>query len=250
MTSGSLYDRPDLYDLMAPRDPALELFYLNQARTGNGSVLDLACGSGRLSLPLAQAGHQVVGGDASAPMLGRARDAAIAADLDIAFVELDMRDFDLGGRRFDTIIVAANAFLHLLGADEQRGFLLSVRNHLAPEGQLVFDIFVPGLEILTRDPNRRYDVGTVQHPEHGTVRVDETHRYDPIDQVSNVIWFWSTATQPDFWVTPFRLRQIFPRELPLILELGGMRLCDRFGGFDRSPFSEESWRQVCVCEAL
>jgi hypothetical protein len=52
MEAGNLYDRPDLYDLLAPRDPAIEEFYVEGALMRDGPVLDLACGSGRLSIPL------------------------------------------------------------------------------------------------------------------------------------------------------------------------------------------------------
>jgi 2-polyprenyl-3-methyl-5-hydroxy-6-metoxy-1,4-benzoquinol methylase len=102
----SLYEHPDLYDLMAPRDHALERFYLETASERGGSVLDLACGTGRLTIPLAQAGLQVVGGDVSADMLSRARYHADRQAVAVEFVQLDIRDFDLNGRTFDTVIVA------------------------------------------------------------------------------------------------------------------------------------------------
>lgn len=77
MEQNSLYDRPVLYDLMVPRDPILERFYVGTARERGGRVLDPACGSGRLTIPLAQAGLEVVGGDLSPEMLARARRHAI-----------------------------------------------------------------------------------------------------------------------------------------------------------------------------
>ena len=58
---------------MAPRDHVLERFYLETASERGGSVLDLACGTGRVTIPLAQVGLQVVGGDVSAAVSSRAR---------------------------------------------------------------------------------------------------------------------------------------------------------------------------------
>ena len=72
MRHDTLYDNPHLYDLVVPRGPC-EPFYRSVARSTGGPVLELACGTGRLTIPLAQDGHGVVGLDSSACMLRRAR---------------------------------------------------------------------------------------------------------------------------------------------------------------------------------
>src|SRR5262245_28969077 len=113
MTDANLYDLTDLYDLAAPADPVAETFYLLEARRRGGAVLDLACGTGRFTIPLARSGLEVVGGDLSPSMLERARAKAAAASVGIDFVEMDMREFDLAGRRFGLVIIAANSLLHL-----------------------------------------------------------------------------------------------------------------------------------------
>jgi SAM-dependent methyltransferase len=247
MEVGNLYDRPDLYDLVAPRDPALEGFYVEAALTREGPVLDLACGSGRLSIPLARAGKEVVGGDASPEMLEHARRAAAAAGVGVEFVGLDMSAFELAGRKFATVTVAANSLLHLHSAEQFRGFFRSVSQHVVPEGRLLFDVFVPNAAILARHPDERHPVDVVRHPELGKLTVEETTRYDPVSQISQVTWYWSSEAVKDFWVTPLKLRQVFPHELPTLVEAGGMRVVERYGDFDRSPFGLQSRRQVCVC---
>jgi SAM-dependent methyltransferase len=122
MEQSSLYDRPDLYDLIAPPDPNLERFYVEMARDRGARVVDLACGSGRLSIPLAKAGLQIMGGDLSSGMLQCARRSAEAQSIELDLVQLDMRDFDLRGRAFDTIIVAMNSVLHLHSLEDFRSF--------------------------------------------------------------------------------------------------------------------------------
>jgi SAM-dependent methyltransferase len=245
--SGSPYDRPDLYDLIAPADPAMERFYVGEALTGGRRVLELACGSGRFTIPMALAGATVTGGDLSPAMLDRARMASRERGATVDFVELDMRNFDLG-QRFDTIIVAANSILHLHTADDFAGFFRCVRQHLGPHGRLVFDAFVPSVRMLSRDPSERHLVERAERQSGGTVTLEETTRYDPITQVSHIGWYWSTPTEPDFWHATLKMRQIFPEELPVLLASGGLRLVERYGDFERNPLTAERWRQVCVCE--
>src|SRR5215218_1979794 len=111
-----------LYDLF-PFEADLPL-YLELAAVQGGRVLELACGSGRVLVPLAQAGHRVVGLDASPHMLGRARDKLRAAGADLSssvrLVQGDMRDFKIG-EIFDLAVVAVKSFAYLITrADQQR----------------------------------------------------------------------------------------------------------------------------------
>lgn len=242
-----LYDRPDLYDLIAPADPEMEGFYVETARRLGPRVLDLGCGTGRFSLALAAAGLRVSAGDLSATMLGEARRRCQARGLEIEFRQLDMRDFDLGGAQFDTVTVAANSLLHLQTEDEFARFFRSIARHLAPHGRLLFDVFVPSLQLLSVDPAQRQLVGRFAHPDLGEVTLEETIRYDVIAQLSHVTWYWSRPAAPDFWIMPLEMRQIFPQELPLLPPLGGMRLEERYGNFLGGPLTAASFRQVCVC---
>lgn len=158
-----------------------------------------------------------------------------------------MRDFVLG-RHFDAIVIAANSLMHLhTSADFARAFS-AIRQHLAPGGKLMFDVFVPSLRLLTLPTGQHEGVGTFAHPDLGNVTIEETIAHDPITQVSRADWYWSTPTRKDFRHTPLELRQIFPQELPLLLASGWLRLVERFGDFDRSPLTAQSWLQVCICE--
>jgi len=241
-----LYDRPDLYDLIAPADPEMEGFYVETAKRLGPRVLDLACGTGRFSLALASAGLDVTAGDLSPTMLGEAHRRAAARGLDLAFHQLDMRDFDLGVAPFDTVTIAANSVLHLRTHEDFAGFFSSVARHLAPHGRLLFDAFVPSLRLLSSDPQQRHLVGRFAHPDLGEVTLEETIRYDPIPQVSHADWYWS-RNGAEFWTMALEMRQIFPQELPLLPPLGGMRLVERYGDFAGGPLTAVSFRQVCVC---
>jgi len=241
-----LYDWPALYDLVLPDDPDMEQFYVTAAGGAGRHVLDLACGTGRFTLPLARSGADVTGGDMSEAMLETARRRAGAEGFAIDFVALDMRDFDLG-RRFDAVTIAANSLLHLTETADILRFLAAVKRHLAPNGRLIFDIFVPSARMLSLPSNVRETLGEFDHPELGLITVEETIAYDPIRQVSRADWYWSRPGHMDFRHTPLSMRQIYPQELPLLLERGGFRLVERFGDFGRSALAAGSMRQVVIC---
>jgi len=118
-----LYNEPDLYDLLFPnaeararvqdaarreRIVASEKFYLEETKTSKGPVLELACGSGRLTIPIAQSGVEIVGADSSLSMLEAARAKAAAAGVTVKFFAADMRDFNLP-TRYSLIILAGNS---------------------------------------------------------------------------------------------------------------------------------------------
>ncbi|MBN9334456.1 class I SAM-dependent methyltransferase [Devosia sp.] len=244
-----LYEDAELYDLVAPRDEAMERFYVEATGGAARSVLELACGSGRVALPLAESGARVTAGDLSKTMLEQARTAAKRDGSRVEFLELDMRDFDLG-RQFDAIVVAANSLMHLLTAEDLGGTFDAIRRHLAPNGVLAFDVFVPNARLLSQPPGTRQRLGTFQHPRLGSVLIDEEIVYDPVSQISQADWFWSTQSAPAFRHTTISMRQIYPQELLLLLRRSGLEPISRFGDFDRRPLTAESWRQICLCRPL
>jgi SAM-dependent methyltransferase len=244
------YDRPDLYDAVAGEAGAAELnFYLAEARGRAGEVLELGCGTGRLAIPLAREGQRVTGLDLSSAMLAHASNKAAAANVAVKFVRGDIRAFEIENRKFGLIFIALNSLLHLHSAKDIVTCFRAVTRHLAPGGAFIFDVFNPSLTMLTRRKGERYSAGTGLHPALGELTVQETFDYDAASQVNRQTWYWSAPGKPDFLVHPLNLRSIFPQEMPLLIESGGLRLTARYGDFDRSAFVSESRHQICVCEA-
>jgi SAM-dependent methyltransferase len=240
-----LYELPEIYDALFHGDAGLS-HYLELARQHPGDVLELACGTGRLTVPLAESGVSVVGLDRSSTMLETAGARAKANGAEVEFVQGDMRTFDLG-RTFSLIFVTSNSLLHLTSTADLLATFESVRRHLMPDGIFAFDVFNPDLRILARPRGERFPVASVVTEAHGTVVVEETHDYNTATQVNHGAWFISTAEKRDAWVVPMVLRSIFPEELTLLVSAAGFELIERFGGFSGEPFSAESPRQLCVC---
>jgi SAM-dependent methyltransferase len=245
--NSDLYHHPALYDALLPVRAHLP-YYAELAGRASGDILELACGTGQLTVPLASAGLQVTGLDLAEPMLSAARERAAAAQVSVEHLPGDMRHFDLG-RRFALIFIARNSLLHLHSTEDILATFSMVRRHLAPEGTFAFDIFNPKVRLLARPPNQRYPVVQVETEAFGTLSVEETIDYDAEKQVSFGSWYISAPGKPDAWVLPLALRSIFPQELPLLLAAGGFHLQSRAGDVDRTPFNSSSRSQVCLCKA-
>ena len=239
------YDHPQLYDALLPVDAHVP-FYVDLARQQAGAVLELACGTGQLTIPVAALGLPTVGLDQSRPMLMAASRRASAASASVALVQGDMRDFALD-RDFNLIFVARNSLLHLLSTADLLAALTAVRRHLSPGGVFAFDIFNPNVSLLARPAGQRFPVMEVTTATWGPLRVEATNDYDPASQVNRSTWFISTADRPDAWIVPLVLRSIFPQELPLLLSAAGFELVSRFGELSRAPFGPGSRVQVCLC---
>ena len=210
------------------------------------AVLELACGTGLLTIPIALNGLPTVGLDKSSAMLSAAKKRASAAGASVAFVQGDMRDFALG-RNFSLIFVARNSLLHLLSTEDLLASFTAVRRHLAPDGIFAFDIFNPDARLLARPPGQRFPVMEVSTATFGPLRVETTHDYDSATQVNRATWFVSAPDKQDAWIVPLVLRSVFPQELPLLLSAAGLDLIARFGDHSRAPFGPGSRSQVCLC---
>jgi len=158
LLAGSMYgsDAKDLvkyYDLAFGRTNAAELaWYLDQADAAGGPVLDLACGTGRLAIALAERGHDVTALDASEGMLSQFKKKLTSEPVEIRQrIVIDrqpMSAFSLG-RRFQTII-CCDAFFHNSSVEEEMDCLALVREHLAPGGRFTFNLPNPTCAFLTQ----------------------------------------------------------------------------------------------------
>ena len=227
-------------------------FYLEEARRSGGPVLELACGTGRLTIPIAQSGVQMVGLDIAPSMLAHARTKAAAAGVKIEFVEGDCREFDLG-RRFALIFMAFNSMQHLHDYESLAALFPNVRKHLAEGGRFVFDVFNPKIAILARAAGERRLEREYQDPDgKGTMTFENSMVYDDAAQVSHIQCYFvrrgSSGEELDVRVEQLHLRNFFPQELDLLVRSLGFEIVEKFGNFERKPFASGEPKQVVVCK--
>jgi len=216
-------------------------------------VLELACGTGRLTIPIAQSGVEIVGLDLSPSMLAHARSKAEAAGVQIQFVEGDCRSFDLG-RKFGMIFIAFNSMQHLHDYASLAALFANVRKHLAEGGRFVFDVFNPNVEILARASGERRLEREYQDPDgRGTMAFEYRGTYDDASQVSHIQCYFvqrgASGEEVEVREEKLDLRSFFPQELDLLVRSQGFEMVEKFGNFERKAFGSGDPKQVVVCRS-
>jgi SAM-dependent methyltransferase len=226
--------------------------YAGYAERTGGPLLELGCGTGRLLLPLAEAGYAITGVDLSPAMLARAerRLAAAGCRERVTLVEDDMRSLErLGATRFRLALCAINSFLHLPDGAAQQAALAAVRRRLEPGGLLILDVFHPHPDLLTEYDGRLIHEATFV--DEGGARVDKfaSRTLDAATQTVHTVFFYERLG-PDGLVrrtaAPFAMRYLHRSELELRLTAAGYELLDLFGGYDLAPFDSDSLHMIAV----
>lgn len=245
------------YDHADPSDTGVA-FYAALAQEVGGPVLELACGTGRVSIPIARLGIAVTGVDITPGMvaLARRKSAGLAA----RWVAADARTFELG-ERFRLIFLTGNAFQAFLTRADQEALLERARAHLHDEGLFAFETRNPrwaglatraepyeGLFALLETSaaeERRQDTDR----EGNAVRVSRTQAYDHVAQILQ--WTthrrWQAGGQEHSTITRTAVRYTFPQELAALLHYNGFSILRQYGDWNEEPLSEASPSIIVVC---
>ena len=217
-------------------------FWLEHA---NGSVLELACGTGRISIPMAKMSLDVTGVDISKGMLTRAKEKAEEANVSINFIEGDFRNVDLN-KKFDTIICPFNSFQHLHDLESMISFLNVVKAHLKPEGKFIFDIFNPDLNLLLNNdidfPAREYM--NPYFPDEKVIMKD-IRNYDKVTQINHITRMYTMKGERKPYM--LNMRVYFPAEIDNYLIMNGFKILSKYGSFQKEEFNSDSGKQIFVC---
>ncbi len=241
------YSDPIHYDLENPDFEPDGPFILALAQELGGSVLELGCGTGRVTIPLAQHGIQVVGIDVVPGMVELARQKSIG--LPIEWITADARDFHLN-RQFELIFESGSVFHHMLIREDQEAYLARIREHLADDGRMVVNLYFPHPHRLASSEAEE-DWFTVQRPDGSLVQVSGFDHYDEVRQVRTETahrrWVDANGETIEERIAPLSLRYIFPQEMETLLHYNGFEVVERYGGPDRSPLTDESSALIYVC---
>jgi SAM-dependent methyltransferase len=237
------YIEPDLYDAAYCWWKEDIPFYVGQARAATGAVLEVACGTGRVYLPLLRAGVDADGFDLHPGFLEVLERKAAALGLAPRVVQADMRDFALP-RRYALVVVPFRAFLHNLTIEDELRTLRCCREHLEPGGRLVLDLFHPTFERLVEPDGRWRHELDFAHPGSGAPlslwsrgtrdRVNQTMHADM--ELREMAGGEVVARHPH----SIDLRWVYKGEMELLLRAAGFTRWEVAGGFDGRPLVKDT----------
>lgn len=241
------------YDLLNGLGEMESRFYLDLANQQGGRILDVACGTGRLTIPIAERGFDVTGLDITREMLELAKQKAERLNLSVNWIHADARQFKLSSK-YRFIFITGNSFQHFLDRESVDGFLGSVHRHLAEDGVFAFEVRNPTISVLEVNEDGEDDYAD-PWIDHEGYHCSSTYRrsYDHKSQLEYYNFTnrrWKDVSNVVETEEPFVLRYFFPQELESLLYYNGFVLEDMYGKFDKSPFQADSPLMVCVCRKL
>jgi len=259
MTS-ALYDSfiADYYDESPVVKGRLQdvVFYRDAARDFGDPVLELGCGTGRITMALAEAGKRITGLDLSERMLERAvkKRAALFVEARerVHLVQGNMAGFDLG-EKFRLVIIPFRPFQHLLEVHQQMNCLECVRKHLAPGGRLILDVFQTDAERLHDPVHMREALVTEYNTADGRqVRISERvaafHRAEQVNDVEMIYSVAHPGGRKERLVFAWPLRYFFRYEVEHLLARCGFQVAAEYGNFDRTPIQDDSPEMIFIAE--
>jgi SAM-dependent methyltransferase len=206
---------------------------------GQGPVLELGIGTGRLALPLAERGLSVRGIDASPAMVQKLRSKPGGATIPVTIGNFASATLD---EQFALVFVAFNTFFALVTAEDQARCFRNVASMLRPGGSFLLETFVPDLG--------RFDRGqrlAVNRIEPDAVWIEAARHYAASQVVDSHFVRLSNAGVQLF---PIRIRYAWPSELDLMAQMAGLRLRERWSDWTKRPFVSGSATQISVYEPI
>jgi SAM-dependent methyltransferase len=238
----------DLYDQVSPGLAGDVQFYVEEAFKAGSPVLELGCGTGRILIPIAQAGIDIVGLDRAQPMLELVSAKVVglsqATQDRIELAMGDMRSFALH-RQFSLVMIPYRAFTHLLTPDDQMQELQLVREHLVDGGKLVINNSDPRLETIVREmaypePPLQKMADVVRRDNGNRVVVWNSISYDSETQVHSEDRIFEEIDGEGIVssrkYTPLVYRHTYRYEMQYLLRLCGFDVEALYGDFQRGPF--------------
>ena len=241
------------YDIFyAAADPGDIEFYHGLCRASGGPILEIGVGTGRLALPLAREGMEIVGIDLFEPMLKVAQQHALdVAPLSgsLKLIQADMRSFDLK-RQFPVVIIPARTLLLATSEEEQIQTLCCAVQHLAPDGTMAFNLFYPDPEMLADNPDEEFLLEVVEKPDGGRFVLTAKNRFNTSSQLNHGVQI-AEELDPKGEILrrqelAVNVRYLYPDQVISLCDRVGLEVIEMWGDFEGADLNEDSDEIVVI----
>ena len=242
---GTLIYDANIYDGMNTHIDDLQFYKKWLPKNADAKILELCCGTGRLTIPIAKDGYDITGIDYTSSMLEQAKLKAFEAGLDIRFIEADIRTLNLQ-EKYDLIFIPFNSIHHLYKNEDLFKALSVVKNHLKGGGLFLLDCFNPNIQYIVEGEKEQKEIANYTTNDGREVLIRQTMRYDKTTQINRIEWHYFINGKFDS-VQNLDMRMFFPQELDSYLAWNGFQIIHKYGGFEEEAFNDDSGKQVFVC---
>lgn len=257
------FQDPQNYDIQDPSDTGLD-FYAALAQETGSPILELGCGTGRITIPLAKKGFSLTGIDPAIQMLAHAKRKA--KQLPIDWIAADARSFHLQ-KKFKLIFLTGNTFQLFLTPKDQKSMLTCAHHHLHDNGLFAFEtrnprwppkhketepienkVGKPLFTFLETDLQERVR-GTYIDINGNKIRVTKTQQYDPETQILQWTTYrrWHVDINEQTRASHIAVRFTFPQELTALLTSNGYETIRQYSDWDLTPLTADSPSIIVVC---
>ena len=245
---GDLIYDANIYDGLNTFLSDLQFYKRWLPKNKDAKILELCCGTGRLTLPIAKDGYDICGVDYTSSMLERAKLKASEAGLEINFIEADMRTLNLQ-ERFDLIFIPFNSIHHLYKNEDLFKAVEGIKRHLKEGGVFLLDCFNPNIQYIVESEKEQKVIAKYTTNDGREVLIKQTMCYENATQINRIKWHYFINGEFHS-IQNLDMRMFFPQELDSYLERAGFNVIHKFGSFEEEAFTDNSEKQIYVLSRL
>ena len=211
------------------------------------TILELACGSGRIAVPFIREKYQYIGLDISKKYCQHAIDKLKIFSNQKIIYNYDMQDFTFD-EKFDNIFIGFNSWLHLLNETDAVQCLNSIKKHMHKKSKFYIDIFVPSPLFLYRPKDVALPIlEFFDTQKKSTIYVEEILDYDKSTEIANITWLYKEK-EKYYMEFNFKMKMYYPDTINRLLTENNFIITNIWGNYQLEEFSEESNQQIYECQ--
>ena len=243
------YRMADFYDDYYGRNIEDIPFWVNSCQNAN-KILEIACGTGRITFPIIESGKKVFALDYSESMLKILKEKAKQKKYNLENLEIycqDMRNIDIN-EKFDVILITSNSVNHLEKTEDFEKMIDYAFNILNNNDVLIFDALKPRFKYLMRNMDEYYDEDEFILSKTGEkVKICENSKYDHATQINNVNYYYIDSKGQKMTLN-IKVRLYFPQELDYIISKSKFKIKNKYDWYDLREFKGKTNEQIYILE--